>query len=81
MARRLGAENYIAFASDGLTSVGAIRATMRKGWAVFQKGGPLEDDGGLCGSGDTMVHYDETAGRLQAAGPPSKWRVSESWKA
>lgn len=37
VARRLGAENYIAFAPDGLTSVGGYPGDDEKGAAAFQK--------------------------------------------
>jgi carboxymethylenebutenolidase len=37
VARRLGAENYIAFAPDGLTSVGGYPGDDEKGGAAFQK--------------------------------------------
>src|SRR5438445_3102394 len=37
VARRLGTENYIAFAPDGLTSVGGYPGDDEKGAAAFQK--------------------------------------------
>jgi carboxymethylenebutenolidase len=37
VARRLGTENYIAFAPDGLTSVGGYPGDDEKGGAAFQK--------------------------------------------
>ena len=51
VARRLGTANFIAFAPDGLTSVGGYPGDDEKGGAAFAQGGPREDDRGFRGVG------------------------------
>ena len=51
VARRLGTENFMAFAPDGLTSVGGYPGDDEKGGAAVRQGGPAQDDRGFRGGG------------------------------
>ena len=51
VARRLGTANFIAFAPDGLTSVGGYPGDDEKGGAAVRQGGPRQDDRGFRGRG------------------------------
>ena len=68
VARRLGVEGYMAFAPDGLTSVGGYPGDDEKGAQLFQKVDKAKMTNDFVAAAHWLEHRPESNGKLGAVG-------------
>ena len=80
VARRLAVTNFIAFAPDGLTSVGGYPGDDEKGLALFRQvdAGKMRED--FLAAAIWLKSRPDTTGKLGAIGFASAGRRSMSWR-